>query len=202
VRKRKGATAEELKHSRSDITKGMFFSNLIAYFIILTTARTLHQHGHADITTAKQAAEALRPFAGEGAYLLFAAGVIGAGMIGIPVLAGSSAYAWGEAAGWRSSLNEKVMTAKEFYAVVAISMAIGMALDWFGFNAVGMLFWSAVLNGLLAPPLIVIVLLLTSDSNVMGEHANGPILKWLGWATVATMAVSAIMLVLSWAKGV
>lgn len=201
VRKRKGATVEELTRSRNDIATGMFFSNLVAYFIILTTAATLHAHGRADITTAKQAAEALRPVAGEGAYLLFTLGVIGAGMLGVPVLAGSSAYAWGEAAGWRSSLDEKLMTAKKFYTVVGLSMGIGMALDAFGFNAVAMLFWSAVLNGLLAPPLIVLVLLLTSSSDVMGARVNGPILKSLGWITAAAMGFCAVTLIALWITG-
>jgi len=201
VVKRRGATAQELARSRSDIATGMFFSNLVAYFIILTTAATLHAHGRTDITSAKEAAEALRPLAGEGAYLLFTLGIIGAGMIGVPVLAGSSAYAWGEAAGWRSSLNAKVLTAKKFYAVVALSMAIGMVLNWFHLNAVAMLFWSAVLNGLLAPPLIVLVLLLTSDPKVMGVHANGPLLKTLGWITAAAMSFCAAGLIVLWLLG-
>lgn len=199
VRKRKGATADELRRSRNDIAIGMFFSNLVAYFIILTTAATLNTHGHANITTAKEAAEALRPLAGVGAYLLFTLGVIGAGMLGVPVLAGSSAYALGEAAGWRSSLNEKVSGARKFYAVVAISMALGMALDAFGFNAVAMLFWSAVLNGVLAPPLILLVLLLTNDPKVMGEHVNGRVLRVLGWLTVAVMGFCAVAVVALWA---
>lgn len=199
--KRRGATPEELAHSRRDITTGMFFSNLVAYFIILTTAATLNAHGHVNVTTARDAAEALRPLAGQAAYLLFAIGVIGAGMLGVPVLAGSSAYALGEAAGWRSSLNERLITAKKFYAVIGVSMALGMAMDAFGMNAVGMLFWSAVLNGLLAPPLILLVLLLTSDKKVMGSHANRPILRALGWVTVAAMTFCAAATIGLWALG-
>jgi len=198
---RKGATDEELAHSRTDITTGMFFSNIVAYFIILTTAATLNVHGHTTVTTAKEAAEALRPLAGEGAYLLFTLGLVGAGMLGVPVLAGSSAYALGEAAGWRSSLNHKLLTAKKFYAVVGTSMTLGMTMNLFGFNAVAMLFWSAVLNGLLAPPLILLVLLLTNDRKVMGEHVNKPLLRVLGWITVVAMGFCAVAFIALWALG-
>ena len=201
VIKRKGATPRELARSRVDITTGMFFSNLVMYFIILTTAATLNAHGRTHITTAKEAAEALRPLAGEGAYLLFTLGVIGAGMLGVPVLAGSSAYAIGEAAGWRSSLNDKIITAKKFYAVVAVSMALGLVMDALGFDAVAMLFWAAVINGLLAPPLIFLVLALTSDPKVMGEHVNPPWLRWPGWITALTMSVCAISLIWLWVAG-
>ena len=202
VAQRKGATQEELVRSRNDITTGMFFSNLVAYFIILTTAATLHVHGSTHVTTARKAAEALRPLAGEGAYLLFTLGVVGAGMMGVPVLAGSSAYALGEAAGWKkNSLNETPLTAKKFYAVIGFSMLIGMAINGFGFNAVAMLFWSAVLNGLLAPPMIVLVVMLTSDKKVMGEHTNGPLLGAFGWVTVVAMGLCAVASILFWVTG-
>ena len=148
----------------------MFFSNLIMYFIILTTAATLHAHGKTTITTAQDAAEALRPLAGKGAYWLFSLGLIGAGMLGVPVLAGSSAYAVAEAATWRGSLADRPSRARNFYAVIAAGLALGLALDFAGFNAVSMLFWSAVLNGVLAPPLIVILLLLTNNRKVMGAR--------------------------------
>ena len=192
VARRKGAAAEELRRARTDVLTGMFFSNLVMYFIILTTAATLHAHGQTDITTARQAAEALRPLAGEGAYLLFTIGLVGTGMLGVPVLAGSCAYALSEAAAWRGSLEDRPRLAWKFYAVVAASMALGLALDFFGFDAVKMLFWSAVTNGVLAPPLIVLVVLLTSDPKVMGKHANRPLLRVLGWATAALMAAAAV----------
>ena len=162
------------------------------YFIILTTAATLHAHGQTDITTARQAAEALRPLAGEGAYLLFTIGLVGTGMLGVPVLAGSCAYALSEAAAWRGSLEDRPRLAWKFYAVVAASMALGLALDFIGFDAVKMLFWSAVTNGVLAPPLIVLVVLLTNDPKVMGKHANRPLLRVLGWATAVLMAAAAV----------
>ncbi|HAF16466.1 MAG TPA: iron transporter [Blastocatellia bacterium] len=191
VRQRKGATSQELRRSRTDVLTGMFFSNVVMYFIILTTAATLHAHGQTSIETAQQAAEALRPLAGKGAYLLFTLGLIGTGMLGVPVLAGAAAYAIAEASAWRGTLEDKPRLAKKFYAVVATAMILGLGLDYFGINAVKMLFWSAILNGVLAPPLIVLVVLLTSNKKIMGAHVNPPLLKWLGWATAAIMAVAA-----------
>jgi Mn2+/Fe2+ NRAMP family transporter len=192
VEEREGATDEELRKSRTDVITGMFFSNLVMYFIILTTAATLHTHGQTTIETAQQAAEALKPLAGNGAYLLFTLGLIGTGMLGVPVLAGAAAYAVAEARNWRGTLEDRPRLAKKFYAIVAASMMLGLALNYAGFNAVKMLFWSAVLNGVLAPPLIVLVVLLTSNQNVMGDRVNPPLLKWLGWATAAVMAVAAV----------
>jgi NRAMP (natural resistance-associated macrophage protein)-like metal ion transporter len=195
VGQRRGATDEDIRRSRRDVVTGMLFSNVVMYFIILTTAATLHAHGHTDILTAKQAAEALRPLAGEGAYLLFALGLIGTGMLGIPVLAGASAYAVAEAAAWRNSLGDRPRLAPKFYAVIAVSMVIGLVLDFAGFNAVKMLFWAAVINGVLAPPLIALVLLLTSDPKVMGKRVNPPLLRWLGWGTAITMAAASIAMI-------
>jgi len=192
VKEREGATDQELRKSRTDVLTGMFFSNLVMYFIILTTAATLHAHGKTTIDTAQQAAEALKPLAGNGAYLLFTLGLIGTGMLGVPVLAGAAAYAVAEAGNWRGTLEDKPRLAKKFYAIVAAAMVLGLALDYAGFNAVKMLFWSAVLNGVLAPPLIVLVVLLTSNKKIMGERVNPPLLKWLGWATAVIMAVAAI----------
>jgi Mn2+/Fe2+ NRAMP family transporter len=192
VGERKGATTEELRRSRRDVITGMFFSNLVMYFIILTTAATLHAQGDTNITTAQQAAEALRPLAGSGAYLLFTVGLIGTGMLGIPVLAGAAAYAVAEAAAWRGTLEDRPPLAKKFYAVIAAAMLLGLALDYLGIDAVKMLFWSAVLNGVLAAPLIVIVVLLTSSKKIMGTRVNSPMLKILGWATAAIMAAAAI----------
>jgi NRAMP (natural resistance-associated macrophage protein)-like metal ion transporter len=192
VGKRKGATAEELRKSRTDVITGMFFSNLVMYFIILTTAATLNVHGHKHIETAQQAAEALRPLAGNGAYFLFTLGLIGTGMLGVPVLAGAAAYAVTEAGAWRGTLEDKPRMARKFYAVVAAAMVLGLALNYFGFNAVKMLFWSAILNGVLAPPLIALVVLLTSSKKVMGDRVSPPLLKWLGWATAVIMAVAAV----------
>jgi hypothetical protein len=148
---RKDATGADLRSARADTMVGMFFSNLIMYFIILTTAATLHGHGQTDIATARQAAEALRPLAGNGAYLLFTLGLVGTGMLGVPVLVGSYAYAVAEGAVWRGSMADKPRSARKFYAVMAVAMALGLVLNYLGLNAVKMLFWSAVINGLLAP---------------------------------------------------
>jgi Mn2+/Fe2+ NRAMP family transporter len=191
VAQRKGATATELKDARTDTIVGMFFSNFIMYFIILTTGATLHLHGHTDITTARQAAEALRPLAGDGAYLLFTLGLIGTGMLGVPVLVGSSAYAVAEGAGWRGSMSDRPKKARAFYGVMIVAMVLGLALNYLGLNAVKMLFWSAVTNGLLAPPLILLVILLTNSRKVMGEHVNSPALRALGWATFLVMTAAA-----------
>lgn len=192
VGERKGATNEELRQSRTDVLTGMFFSNFVMYFIILTTAATLHAHGQTQIETAQQAAEALKPLAGNGAYLLFTLGLIGTGMLGVPVLAGSAAYAVSEASAWRGTLEDKPRLSRKFYTVVAVSLLLGLMLNFAGVNAVRMLFLSAVLNGVLAPPLIVLVVLLTSNKKVMGERINPPYLRWLGWATAAIMTAAAV----------
>jgi Mn2+/Fe2+ NRAMP family transporter len=185
-------TSAALRSARADTIVGMFFSNFIMYFIILTTAATLHAHGHTDITTARQAAEALRPLAGNGAYLLFTLGLIGTGMLGVPVLTGSCAYAVAEGAAWRGSMSDKPRDARRFYAVMIVAMALGVALNFAGFNAVKMLFWSAVINGLLAPPLILLVILLTSSHKIMGQRVNSPLLRYLGWITFVVMSAAAI----------
>ena len=172
----------------------MFFSNLVMYFIILTTAATLHAHGKTTISTARDAAEALRPLAGKGAYWLFSLGLIGAGMLGVPVLAGSCAYAIAEAADWVGSLEVHPPLAHGFYAVIALRWRSASAWITPGLNAVKMLFWSAVLNGALAPPLLVLVVLLTSRADVMGEHRNGPLLRSLGWTCAGVMLLATVIM--------
>ena len=134
----------------------------------------------------------MRPLAGDGAYLLFTLGLIGTGMLGVPVLVGSCAYAVAEGAGWRGSMGDKPGRAPLFYAVMAVAMALGLVLNYVGFNAVKMLFWSAVINGLLAPPLILLVILLTSSRKIMGQRVNPPLLRYLGWATFAVMTAAAV----------
>jgi NRAMP (natural resistance-associated macrophage protein)-like metal ion transporter len=197
VAKRRGATDEELRRARTDVLTGMFFSNFVMYFIILTTAATLHAHGITKIATASQAAEALKPLAGKGAYWLFSLGLIGTGMLGVPVLAGSSAYAISEAMSWRASLESKPTLAPKFYGVLAFAVLLGVALDFVGLDAVKMLFWSAVANGVLAPPLIVLVVLLTTDRTVMGGRVNPPLLKWIGWLAAVVMTAAALAMFLA-----
>ncbi len=185
-------TDQALRIARTDVLSGMFFSNFVMFFIILTAAATLHATGQTNIETAQQAAEALRPLAGNGAYFLFTVGLVGTGMLGVPVLAGSAAYAVAEAKNWRGSLEDKPKASPHFYAVIAASMVLGLGLDFVGFNAVKMLFYSAVLNGVLAPPLIVLVVLLTSQPEVMGKWVSPPLLRYLGWLTAAVMTAAVV----------
>lgn len=192
VAARKGASNEELRGARTDVLTGMGISNLIMFFIILTTGATLHASGHTNIETAREAAEALRPLAGNLAYLLFTVGIIGTGMLGVPVLAGSAAYAVAEGAGWHGSLNERPKLALKFYIILAASVIAGLLLDLTGISAVRMLFLAAVVNGVLAPPLIAIVTLLSSDPKVMGDRTSSPLIRWLGWITVVLMSAAAI----------
>jgi NRAMP (natural resistance-associated macrophage protein)-like metal ion transporter len=193
VAERRGATATELRDCRTDVAAGMFASTAVMYFIIVTAAATLHQNGHTTIGTAREAAEALRPLAGDAAYWLFSIGIIGTGMLAVPVLAGSCAYAVAEAAAWKQqSLAARPHRARKFYATLAIAVAIGWALTYVGFTAIRLLFVSAVINGVLAPPLVLIVVLLTSDREVMGDAVSSRALRLLGWAAFAVMTASAI----------
>jgi NRAMP (natural resistance-associated macrophage protein)-like metal ion transporter len=189
--KRRGATAAELRACRTDVITGMFASNAIMYFIIVTTAATLHSHGKTSIGTAPEAAEALRPLAGAGAYWLFTLGLIGTGMLAVPVLAGSCAYAVSEAAAWRGSLNRRPDRAKKFYIVLAAAMALGLALDYAGLDPIKLLFTTAVINGVLAPPLVLIIVLLTGDRSVMGDAVNSRSVAVLGWLTFIVMTAAA-----------
>jgi NRAMP (natural resistance-associated macrophage protein)-like metal ion transporter len=192
---RMGATQGELRAARTDVVTGMFFSNFIMFFIILTTGATLHASGQTEIGTAVQAAKALEPLAGRFASLLFAFGLIGTGLLGVPVLAGSVAYAVAEAGGWKMGMDAKVGRAKRFYTVLGIAMVAGMAMDFAKLDAIKMLFWAAVLNGVLAPPLIVIILVVCNNPKVMMEHVNGFWLNALGGicAVVMTLAAGAMI---------
>jgi NRAMP (natural resistance-associated macrophage protein)-like metal ion transporter len=195
--RRRGATSEELRACRTDVITGMLASNAIMYFIIMTTAATLHAHGKTNIGTAQDAAEALRPLAGAAAYWLFTLGLIGTGMLAVPVLAGSCAYAIAEASAWRGSLDQRPHRAKRFYIVLAVAMALGVALNYAGFDAIKLLFTTAVINGVLAPPLVLIVLLLTGDRTVMGDAVNSRAVSFLGWLTFVVMVVAAAGLFVS-----
>ena len=192
------AVHRELRSAARDVNAGMLLSNAIMYFIILTAAATLHRAGMTDVQTAEQAAAALKPLAGAGASWLFAAGLVGTGMLGVPVLAGSGAYAIAEAAAWRAGMDEKVHTARQFYAVIAIAMLVGMVLNFAHVNAIRLLIWSAIINGLLAPPLIAIILVVCNNERVMGCHKNGPGLNLLGGAAAVLMTGAAAALVWSW----
>ena len=183
---RKGATISELELRNIDVGVGAFFSNMVMFFIILTTALTLNRHGITHIETSRQAAEALRPFAGNFAAVLFTLGIIGVGFLAIPTLAGSAAYAFAETLGWRQGLNKKLKQARWFYALILISTGVGVALDFVGVNPVKALYWTAVVNGLLAPFLLVGILVVASDKKLMQDQPS----SHLGLAIVAIAAVA------------
>ncbi|HYS18409.1 MAG TPA: Nramp family divalent metal transporter [Candidatus Binatia bacterium] len=191
VTQRRGATAHELRDARLDVFTGMFFSNLVMYFIMLATGATLYRAGGSEIETARQAAEALRPLAGDGAYLLFTLGLMGTGLLAVPVLAGSASFAVAEVFGWRSGLDLSPRRGRRFYLVFAGAVATGMLLNLAGTNPIRMLFLCALLNGLLAPPLLLLVMLVSNNRAIMGEHANGPWLNLLGWSATIVMSVAA-----------
>jgi NRAMP (natural resistance-associated macrophage protein)-like metal ion transporter len=191
------AVQRELRAAARDVNAGMVFSNLIMYFIILTAGATLHRAGITNVQTAEQAATALRPVAGSAAALLFTVGLVGTGMLGVPVLAGSAAYAIAEAAAWRAGMDEKVHNARQFYGVIAVAMVVGMLLNFAHVNAIKLLIGSAVINGLLAPPLMAIVLVVCNNEKVMGQHRNRPLMNILGGFGVLLMTVAAIALVFS-----
>jgi NRAMP (natural resistance-associated macrophage protein)-like metal ion transporter len=193
-------TLQEVRHHlrriKIDTIVGMTFSNLIAFFIILSTAATLHSAGITDIQTSSQAAEALRPIAGEFTFLLFSLGIIGTGMLAVPVLAGSAAYAVAEAAGWHGSLSLRLdrNEGKGFYGVIAAATLGGVVLCFTPSDPVKELFWSAVLNGVIAVPVMVVMMVLASRTSVMGEHAIGKRLRALGWLATAVMAGTVVSL--------
>ena len=188
---RQGATPHELRDARLDVVTGMCFSNLVMYFIILATGATLYGAGRREIQSAREAAEALRPLAGDAAYLLFALGLVGTGLLAIPVLAGSASFAVAEVFGWRSGLDLSPRRGSRFYLVFAGAVAAGMLLDLSGTNPIRMLFFSAVLNGLLAPPLLLLVMLVSNNRAIMGAHSNGIWLNVLGWSATALMSLAA-----------
>ena len=183
---RRGATHRELDLRNIDVGVGAFFSNLVMFFIILTTAITLNQHGITKIETARQAAEALRPFAGNFAATLFTLGIVGVGFLAIPTLTGSAAYAFAETLGWQQGLNKKLRQARWFYALILASTCVGVALDFIGINPVKALYWTAVINGLLAPFLLVAILIVAADKKLMQGQPSSR----LGWAVVAVTTVA------------
>jgi NRAMP (natural resistance-associated macrophage protein)-like metal ion transporter len=179
--KRRGATLKELELRNFDVGVGSLFSNMVMFFIILTTAITLNRHHITQIETTRQAAEALRPLAGKFAATLFTIGIVGVGFLAIPTLAGSVAYAFAETLGWRQGLDKKLQQARAFYALILLSTGLGVALDFLGINPVKALYWTAVINGLLAPFLLVAILVVASDKKLMQAQPSSR----LGWIVVA-----------------
>jgi NRAMP (natural resistance-associated macrophage protein)-like metal ion transporter len=179
-----------LRGVKIDTYVGMAFSNLVAFFIVLTTAATLHANGVVSIESSAQAAAALRPIAGEFAYLLFTLGIVGTGLLAVPVLAGSAAYAMAGTFGWRNSLELKPTAAKKFYGIIAVATLVGAALNVLALDPIKALFWSAVINGVIAVPVMVVMMLLVSRRDVMGRLTPSPRLRLLGWASTAVMAAA------------
>jgi NRAMP (natural resistance-associated macrophage protein)-like metal ion transporter len=197
LRQRQGASGFELKYALWDTVAGMVFSEVVAYFIILATGATLFVAGKTNITSATDAAQALRPLAGDAAAILLAIGLIGAGVLAVPVLTGSAAYGVSEAFGWKSGLDSKPGRAPQFYAVIVAATLVGMALNFLGINPITALVLSAVLNGLLAGPLLVLVMLVSNDRRVLGERTNGRLLNTIGWVTTGVMSLAAVGLVVT-----
>jgi NRAMP (natural resistance-associated macrophage protein)-like metal ion transporter len=178
---RRGATLQELESRNFDVGVGTFFSNMVMFFIILTTAVTLNRHGITHIDTTREAAEALRPLAGKFAATLFTIGIVGVGFLAIPTLAGSAAYAFAETLGWRQGLEKKLKQARWFYALILLSTGVGVVLNFAGINPVKALYWTAVINGLLAPFLLVAILIVASDRTLMQGQPSSRV----GWIVVA-----------------
>ncbi len=181
---------KEIKNMRTDVWVGMFISNVVMFFIIVLCGAALNAQGITDIQTAADAANALRPFAGDFAYALFAFGIIGTGLLAIPVLAGSAAYAVSESFGWRFGLYRKLKEAYAFYGVIALATGIGIALNFVGLDPIKTLIYSAVLNAVVAPVILLLIVLMSSRRDIMGEYQNGPFSKVIGWITVLVMAAS------------
>ena len=188
--------SSELKRISWDTWSGMLYSNLAAYCIILATGLTLHEAGVTDINTAAQAASALRPLAGNFAYLLFALGILGVGLIGVPILAGSAAYALSEVFGWHASLEDSPRQAIKFYIVIALSVLVALAIQYSPISPMKALFWSAVINGVVAVPLMVAILILASKKSVMGDFIASKSILFLGWSATIIMGMAALLMFL------
>jgi NRAMP (natural resistance-associated macrophage protein)-like metal ion transporter len=197
IKARSGSEKEPMKKMRIDVWSGMFLSNIVMFFIIAACASVLFKHGITNITTAAQAAQALRPFAGNATFWLFATGIIGMGLLAIPVMAGASAYAISESIGKKQGLNNKLKQASAFYGVIIISMALGLTLNFLGLNPIKALIYSAVLNGIVAPIILVLILLIARNKHIMGDWKNGKIAGTLGWFLTAMMGVAGLAAIYS-----
>ncbi|MHC1719719.1 MAG: NRAMP family divalent metal transporter [Clostridiaceae bacterium] len=185
----------DIKDMRIDTFAGMAFSQITAFMIVITAAATLHANGITDIETATQAAQALRPLVGDLAYLVFAMGIIGTGLLAVPILAGSSAYAVSEAGGWKEGLNQKFFQAPLFYSVIVISTFIGLMMNFIGINPMKALYYAAALNGILAPPLMVIIILIGRNGKIMGKHKSGPVSTVFAVLGTLLMGAAALFLI-------
>ena len=195
---RKGATKQELQDTKTDVISGMFFSNLVMYFIILSTASTLFKSGATEINTAAEAAEALRPLAGNAASFLFALGVIGVGFLAVPVMTTGAAYDLCQVVGWKHSLHAKPSQAKKFYAAIGVFTVLAMAMNFLGFNPMKALVFSGIVQGFSTPPLLLLIMLMTNNRKIMGDRTNSLGLNILGWITTAAIFAASIGLLTSW----
>ena len=182
----------ELTRIGWETVAGMAISNVVAFFIILTTAMTLHANGHTDIQSSEQAAAALRPIAGDAAFLLFSLGIVGTGLLAVPVLAGSTAYAMGEVRGWRIGLEHRLGEARAFYAAIAVSILLGIAVEASPLDPIEALVWSAVVNGVITVPILVAMMIVASSRRRMGRFTAAPLQRIFGWITTAMMAAAAV----------
>ncbi len=187
---RQGTDKKSVKNMRIDVWSGMFLSNIVMFFIIAACGGILFPNGITDIASAADAAKALEPFAGSATNLLFAIGIIGTGMLAIPVLAASSSYAIAESLHKPGSLGKKLKQAKVFYGMIIISMLVGLSMNFIGLNPIKALIYSAVFNGIVAPIVLVLIVLISSNKKVMGEWANGPITKFIGWTAAIIMILA------------
>jgi NRAMP (natural resistance-associated macrophage protein)-like metal ion transporter len=192
---RQGATDRELRYAGLDVTAGMIFSNLVMYFVILATGATLHQAGQTEIASATDAAEALRPLAGDLAAALLAIGLIGGGVLAVPILSASAAYALSEAAGWPYGLDRNPGRARQFYAVIGVATVVGVAINYLGVNPIEALVVTATINGLVAPPILALLLLISGNRRIMGRRVNARPTAIAGWLAFAVMAIAAVALV-------
>jgi NRAMP (natural resistance-associated macrophage protein)-like metal ion transporter len=188
---------KQIKRMRADVWTGMFISNLVMFFIIAACAATLYKYNITDINSAADAATALKPFAGNLAYVLFAVGIIGTGMLAIPVLAGSASYAVSESLGWKFGLYRKLKNAYAFYGVIILAMIVGIGLNFIGLDPIKALIYSAVANGLVAPIILFFIVSLSSNKSVMGKHVNNPYISLLGWLITGAMIVAGIAVIVS-----
>jgi len=195
--RREETSTREVRNMRMDVWSGMFLSNLVMFFIIAAAAATLFTHGITNITSAAEAAEALRPIAGERVYLLFALGIIGTGMLAVPILAGSASYALSESFGWKFGLYRRLREANAFYGVIIISTGIGLAINLLGFDSIKVLIYSAVFNGLIAPVVLILIVLISGNIKIMGRWVNGKITTFFGWLIVALMTLAGAATIIS-----
>jgi len=198
---RKGVSKIELKWMRTDVASGAFLSNVVFWFIIVTTASTLNRNGIFNIDSAPKAAEALRPLAGNFAYILFSVGIIGTGMLAVPILAGSAAYAVAETFRFREGLFLKLRQAPAFYGVIALATLVGAAIDLIGINPILALYYAAVLNGLVAPLLLLMIMLISNNREIMQNKTNGRASNILGWTATIAMGAAAVALLVSLGLG-